>query len=86
MIDNAINEYQVNKDGSMKVKCKKITGKIARINEHLKHQDSNYFNAFAVCSETKDCSVKYKLSMRNKIDDDKAFYVFIFCQMWRAQA
>ena len=26
LIDNAINEYQVNKDGSMKVKCKKITG------------------------------------------------------------
>ena len=43
----AINKYESTEN------C--ILGKIARINEHLKHQDSNYFNAIG-----KYCFFYYK--------------------------
>ena len=52
-----------------------ILGKIARINESVKRQDASWLSALAVCNESVDCKISYKLTIRNKpCVEEQGFY------------
>ena len=62
-----INKYEGNEFS--------ILGKIERINESVKRQDASWFSALAVCNESVDCKISYKLTIRNKpCVEEQGFY------------